>query len=321
VAVSANARDRFLADVATLGEADGLIDSAHFLRQVRVVYINSVPGRAGFDAQRMVDLTPGGSSTGFGQCCPESPGAVALTNEIVPGERQRFVRANAELGLAQRHGNVSQGRQIPQRPADCLLDHRLRLGTCKMQPDQLCRAMGELHLLGDQVMVEVRQKPVRRPGRDDKVIGVLPCAGRHVLNDRMTHDLALAGREERFTGRARGQMDDVVGAKIVQEDGGVGPRDLNSSLVGKIEENGTRARALVLDFGLPVVQRNQPAGLVLEYCPEARSDVFERCLLSHPSPLDEIGRDRKTNCYSASTAMVLWASSMKRHEPSAASNR
>ena len=59
-----------------------------------------------------------------------------------------------------------------------------------------------------------------------------------MINGRIAHDLALAGREKRFAGRTRGQMHDIIGANVVQEGSGVGAGELDCSLVRDIEKSG-----------------------------------------------------------------------------------
>ena len=56
--------------------------------------------------------------------------------------------------------NVPERPQITQRLSERALDRSSRLGSCHVQPDQFCRLVADLHLLGHQVMLEVRQEKV-----------------------------------------------------------------------------------------------------------------------------------------------------------------
>src|SRR3954470_13954675 len=97
MAVGPDAGDRLLADVATLGEADGPVGAVDLLGQVRLVDVAAVDGRAGFHAQQVVDRFPGRVRPGGGERVLQRGGLAGGAHQVEAGQAQRVVPADVDL--------------------------------------------------------------------------------------------------------------------------------------------------------------------------------------------------------------------------------
>src|SRR5262249_16686038 len=100
------------------------------------------------------------------------------------------------------------------------------------------------HLFADEVMVEVLEQRRRLAGNDIEQKGVALVLVQ-VGNDRVGHHLGLGGGEERLATGTNRQVQDVVGAEVVQEPCSLGAGQLDLPARGKVEQGGAFPRGLV----------------------------------------------------------------------------
>src|SRR5437762_3545062 len=102
-----------------------------------------------------------------------------------------------------------------------------------------------------------------------------------MVDHRMSDDACLGGQQKRFAAGTDGQMEDIVGAEVVQKTGGVAASEDDLAVVGPIEEGGAAASLVVLRRRVAIVGGDQPAGLLGEAGPGLDGALVERGSFTH----------------------------------------
>jgi hypothetical protein len=156
-----------------------------------------------------------------------------------------------------------------------------------VQTGELPRAIGEVHALAHEVMVEVLQDALREPGRHVEPEGVGRLVGGEVEDERGEDDAGLVGREEGLAAVADRQIKDVVRTETVEEARRLAAGHLDLAVVRQVEQGRGVAGCLIFRGGVAVMGRHLPAGLLGEDGPGLGGDGMQRGTFGHGEILQQ----------------------------------